>query len=579
MIRIELTNADTPNNIISYAQKLGQSVFTTKISKDTAFKEGLTYYILQPKLVNNDLCVVKIVKIPLDGLFAFKTKNKATRKTAFSSLNYNTKWFTNIEELETLKYGNVDWKGKDNKVLCWKGVASRHFQVDSLVEIPGYMVKDDVTMTYVEGLPVEIQHYTPFGPDIYADGEVLETMPNGGATIYEAGVLKTKYVNGKQESILTTPGDRPPKVLGCAYNDDNLITVVSMSYKDLSNPKSTDLKNEVGGYFNEVYLDGARIGYAQYSRPLANWFFNQSGTEAQCVQDHYVHKVIITKHEAEDKPTTYSAVFSAKPACTGSATEADSIVTTPINEVDSKGIPPLWAYEIPANWGVKDGAKVGGEKITETLKVTEQRTCIEAVDYQGDKEVVATSTYALDETSIYETERYGVVGWLEEFPFDPPGAFNAYLTADRAFGVGDTPLAVEGGCGPFTFTNTGPFTVDPNTGTILSTACVTGSMAGGDITVTDSLGATDTHNIRLNVAGTWVMISSYTPCDVPYFSSCTDHTVPGGCGAFGWNYDLTLGGSTRHGIGFCKYPVCPGQTLHSCGAYIESESDWEYRCA
>lgn len=584
MVRLEFTSTTTPEEIIVQAQRLGQYILTTKNVNDVAVKLDSVIYILKPKILKNtgmDICVVTIVEIPQDGIFVFRNTNQINvdgvqqrQYPNMSILDYtDNEWKSVFNDLEIDDYGNVDWKGSANSddevpVLCWKGPSTRHFQVDDLISIPRYMVKDDITSMIIDGVTIETQHYTPFSPNVYEKGKVLYTYPNGGALIYEKGLLKTEVKNGITENVLTTKGDRNPKVLGCAYIGESLVSVVGMSYKDLTNPKG-----KIGGYFNEVYVGESRVGYEQHSRPIANWFFNQSGTEAQCVQDHFVHKVVITKHVAKNEDITYSATFSTKPACTGSVTESDFIDKTPIHEVGDKGMPDLWAYEIPANWGVEDKAKVGGETVTETLTVKDTRTCIEAVDYQGDTEVIATTSYNLTETSTYETERYNVVGWLEEYPYDAPATLTLTCAdpggcTHYSYGVGEIPVSASGGCSPYTFSvSSGMCTINPLNGMILTVEPCAGHSGQSGIvpfTVRDSVGNTAG---PLNVAlagGTFNYRSTgFVPACDP-LGGCGSSLCASSASCLPFTTDIPGGRLCGHYL--CDSKVCGPSQTYICGS-------------
>lgn len=441
---------------------------------------------------------------------------------------------------DDMVYGNTDWRGintaaegdpSDAPILTWKGVASRHFEVNPDIFVDGYMTFDEEIT--VEGLP--ISKYTPFGPNIYQNGEVLDSLPGG-------------------------------KILGAAFIGDTLICIAGMNYRDIANPDGA-----TGGFYNELWVKGSeweRVAFQAASRPTANWFFNRSGTEAQCVQNHFILKCFITP-----VGDSFSATFSATPACSGNATGTRSTTTTNLNL--DKTRPNLWVYDDPADWQLKDKDKVGS-KVEIDIHLASTRSCIAAVDYVDDVAVYATAAYSLDETSLYDNSTYNTFGWLKEFAYDAPPIFDVhYVTSgDQAFGVGDGPVSGFGGCPPYKYMASGPFTVDENTGVILSITCVPGVIGGGSIVGTDALGATASRPVRLMTDGVWVLVSSATPCQVPDYSFCTDLNVPAPCDAYGWNYEPSPGvhpnwsGSTATGIGFCKFPVCSGQSPHSCGGYL-----------
>lgn len=149
--------------------------------------------------------------------------------------------------------GNIDWigvntagEGEDSNapVLTWKGPPGRHIPLDAMMYIPGLTVLDETVG--------DTEYYTPFGPNIYQGGAVLDTLPVIGVTT--------------------------PKVLGAALCDEVLVVVAGMNYRDVENPDGG-----TGGFYDEVWLnDGTwrRIGWKSGSRPYLPWFFNQSGTAA-----------------------------------------------------------------------------------------------------------------------------------------------------------------------------------------------------------------------------------------------------------------------------------------------------------
>lgn len=136
-------------------------------------------------------------------------------------------------------YGNIDWIGSDGEVLTWRGPAGRMFAMDREKSFPGFTVLDEETLTNL--------YYTPYSNKIYQGGEVLYEFPQG-------------Y-----------------KVLGAAINSGKLVAVVSFDYKDQTNPDGS-----TGGFYDEVWVSGERIGYRRGSRPTTPWFFNGTGDEAVC---------------------------------------------------------------------------------------------------------------------------------------------------------------------------------------------------------------------------------------------------------------------------------------------------------
>lgn len=144
-------------------------------------------------------------------------------------------------------YGNIDWIGKNTSdegkesnavTLTWKGPTGRTLAFNPDLPISGLTTPDimfnDTTAKY-----------TCFGPNIYSEGSVLDTIP--------------------------TKGDVEPKVLGAAYQGDILVCVVNNHYPDQL------------GFFEEVWIkkeEWKKINSLEAGRPTMIWAFNQSGTKA-----------------------------------------------------------------------------------------------------------------------------------------------------------------------------------------------------------------------------------------------------------------------------------------------------------
>lgn len=398
-----------------------------------------------------------IVKV-VSGAFLFDHKQLA----GFSRLEFNANnteadgWAATYEVGPDV-YGNTDWKGKGG-VLCWLGVASRHFEIDATKSDSGYMVFDEDV-----GIENPISYYTPFGPDIYAEGAVLDTVPAAGLT--------------------------SSKVLGAARIEGKLVCVVGRNYRNALNPDG-----EVGGFFDEVLVkDGAwqRVAYQRGSRPVANWFFNASGTEAQCVTYGKVKKITISA-DVVDEEYSFSAVFEQSDACEGFV--AESIVTVddgpygvgltyPPDDIIHRGSGD------PADYTASQDDKIGGGKSSRTITATTEFDCIVAVDYIGDTEVVAQASYKINDKSEYSTDQYSIMG-IQEFFWNEPNASTELSASypNSSAGVGDCPGAT--GCAPFTWSASGPATINPDTGCITAITCATGSVGNIVWTVTDALGHT-----------------------------------------------------------------------------------------
>lgn len=502
------------------------------------------------------------------GLFAFRNQNMiqnvdekgsnvfdseglpvmVRQYPTLSSLNYNEEWSSSLSGLDIDDYGNVDWKGLNGEILCWKGVNTRHFAVDYKKYIPGYMVFDEEV-----GLNGDL-YYTPFGPNIYSGGSALATIPNGDATQYIDGVL---VVDKENNPILTKPGSTDPKVLGCAYTVENfLVSIVSMNYRELENPDKGD-----GGFYDEVYLNGSRIAYKRGLRPKVNWFFNQSGTEAQCVVDEKVRKITING---------LNVTFSEKAACAGSTEE---LVTSTYDRYDpytNGHVPAFWfLYNDTSSFSVQGTSKAGSDS-SKSIKVMTNKACIVAVDYADNVEIVKHATYTLDDSTKSEQSGYGLVGWLKDIYSD----YNPSVTIFYEYecvDVGSTP-GVRNGCPPYSFKFSSGSCV-PETGEVLTRECGSpGSSAMCSWSVTDGNGNTATSPGYYLKGGSWVSDGPRVLCGgyYPYFFPCSLYgSTYGGTGMGG--YAVSYGLADR-GEANCSYAgrnqgtvYVPGPTTNTCG--------------
>lgn len=161
-------------------------------------------------------------------------------------------------------YGNIDWIGpnslelpeSDAIVLTWKGPTGRLVAFDYTKPISGLTTSD---ITFSEDEPPK---YTCFGPNIYSEGQVYDTIP--------------------------TTGDVLPKVLGCAIQNGVLVCIVNNHYPGRI------------GFFEEVWIGGEKVYERVVGRPSLIWAFNQSGTKAtQWVSEYSI--------DVENKTVTYDA--------------------------------------------------------------------------------------------------------------------------------------------------------------------------------------------------------------------------------------------------------------------------------
>lgn len=134
-------------------------------------------------------------------------------------------------------YGNLDWMGPGGEVVSWRGPAGRQFAMDRLLSFPGF--------TEWDWADLEHDYYTPYRNLVYQGGEVIEEFLSG-------------Y-----------------KVLGAALAGGSLVCVVGVDYTGIENPDGG-----TGGFYDEVWAGGVRIGWRRGSRPSVPWFFNSAGTEA-----------------------------------------------------------------------------------------------------------------------------------------------------------------------------------------------------------------------------------------------------------------------------------------------------------
>jgi len=418
-------------------------------------------------VISWDVCDIIRIWGGDDGVFIFNNK----LYPSYSRLLFDDQWSADYA-IGITSYGNTDWKGPNGEVLCWKGVASRHFEIDPMKNVAGYMAVDEEIT--VGGLPVTV--YTPFGSDIYAESEVLASVPSAGAT--------------------------GPKVLGCAYIAGILVAVVGNNYREMSNPAGG-----FGGFFNEVWVNyngWKRIGFEQGSRPAANWFFNQSGTEAQCVSQKQIKKISVTSTLKEDGTYDFIVAFATKDACSGNVSEAIAN-DSPGAYGQDLTYPGIWTDAIPSNFTIKNGDKLGGNKTATTITISETQECVVAVDYVGDVEVIKKAIYTLTEKSESHIDTYGIFSWLPIIPYRDPYPMVIGFGHNIAE-VGDTP-GVAGGCAPFTWTISRG-TCDPSSGQILTLSCGTpGASALITWTVVDNGGQSATLTVP-GCGGHWEFIES-----------------------------------------------------------------------
>ena len=463
----------------------------------------------------------EITKIEM-GLFVFNNKSYPKMSLLYDLNNTDESEFTKNREwdagdvwasalgTEATTYGNTDWKGFGDTVLCWKGVSSRHFEVDPYKAVPNYMVFDEeITMYDSNGLPYDVSVYTPFSPVIYAHGTALDTVPGGGYTT--------------------------SKVLGCAYlkagDKQFLVAVVGMNYRGMANPSSTPEVPSNGGFFTEVYIKDKtwkRLGYERGSRHIANWFFNQSGNEAQCVTYGVIKKINIT---------ATSCAFSERPQCTGSFQEAKTSTNTPYVIGTTPPATIYGQFGDPSDYTTKDGDKMNGAATTASITVSVTEDCIVAVDYRGDIEIVATANYEHSDKSLYNTDKYDIAGWLDVFNYEPAADMTLTLTGPTVY-TSPADYYISGGCTPITMTY--PKSTDCGMGTV---------------SAVDSKGQTASMSVQLP-AGTWCLISTERWKGPPGYYAYNNVYAS-------WTETVISGNTRTYSSGFFVFPFVAGSGCDS----------------
>ena len=240
-------------------------------------------------------------------------------------------------------YGNIDWIGPNTAgagdpsaavVLTWKGPPSRHFPLDKYLSVPGLTTLDEETGE--DGHAV----YTVFGPNIYSGGEIYATAPALGTT-------KTK-------------------VMGAALFGNILVAVLGITYRGVNPP--------YGGaavFYFELWMlkeSWSRLAHRVGERPSSPFFFNQSGSEAQCVTPDWCYKVNLSV----DTNGIYSGYFTRSDVW---GTDENKFQTSiAASEVDTQ-----LQYDPP----FPDNS-IGGLRITRNCDIRQSGKKLIAVDYIGD---------------------------------------------------------------------------------------------------------------------------------------------------------------------------------------------------
>lgn len=211
---------------------------------------------------------------------------------AVENLTKNDKGDWKFQKTPPYLYGNIDWKGPNTSldadksnapVLTWKGPPSRHFALSQYLEIPGFTSLD----YYIAAVDGDYAQHTPFSKYVYREGQIVARAPD---------------VNYPQSDIEVDHGGQ---VLGAAYTtrtyEDGtterwMVIVVKAVYHTIA--------GHADGTFYAVY--GAPAGgtmdpagwflmgeYGIAFKPRAAFFFDQTGTEAQAVDNNTVWTVTI----------------------------------------------------------------------------------------------------------------------------------------------------------------------------------------------------------------------------------------------------------------------------------------------
>lgn len=232
MVKLELTNENTPEDVIAEADKFGHAFDISKLSRDTYLisKSG-GYYICEGIRVSEELCKVRIINIsgnflthPRSGIVnqqdyydnemnlykifgvsggGFRPNSTNTgydelenRYTYPLQDNDKGTWVASTEPAtmewtSDENYGNCYWTdGTD--VLSWHGPPNRHFAINTIYNIPG--------LTEVENVLNSKQYFTCFKNNIYQDGSILATINLDrhlvAGACYQGGVLLVAAVDG-----------------------------------------------------------------------------------------------------------------------------------------------------------------------------------------------------------------------------------------------------------------------------------------------------------------------------------------------------------------------------------------------
>lgn len=437
-----------------------------------------------------------------------------------------------------IRYGNIDWKGPDGEILTWCGPPSRYFPLDQYLEIPGLTQLD----YYIESLTGDYSQFTPFKKYIFKAGKIAATAPNTWYPYSDAEV------------------DHGGQVLGAAKCAGKLIIIVkSIFTKHPTNPRSGNYyqayMREDGGW---ALLGEQSIGH----KPRVPFFFNQSGTEAQTVDNEQLWKVTIN---AEERIATFSYSNSVVEVTEEStATEISTDAAAEIRET----IPTLFGVhaqgatdEHPAWWySYDDGSNeyedyieplngVKGLEVTteNTVSISKSGRKVIAVDYRGDTPVYDYAEVSGSEESTFRRVVCAAIGfgglWGNTLYIDddePSEHLLGEIDITEPMSVGDV-ATIGNGCKGTWAISKG--SIDSETGEILALPCTTGTAAYATITYTSKQG-TKSRVVRF-AGGVWAFVGSTSQTGLVICTSCGSGGLAGYVanisGGFAYHYMVRWG--------------------------------------
>lgn len=271
MVKLELTNIDTPDDVLARANRFGrESIISGEYKRHLAVNGVGGLYIFEAITVE-DSCKVKVIDLT-NASFACTPRvygkndgyDESGLEQGNGSLDYPLEDNTDTTAMLGCKegeivlsrdaqlYGNIDWISKDGTTLTWKGPTGRSLPFNNDLPIAGLTTSD------ISFSDTATTKFTCFGPNIYSQGSILTTVPT---------ILKDS-----DDKVIAT-SDCEPKVLGCAIQNEKLVCIVNNHYADKI------------GFFEEVWVlydiwEKIYTRELNVGRPKLIWAFNQSGTKA-----------------------------------------------------------------------------------------------------------------------------------------------------------------------------------------------------------------------------------------------------------------------------------------------------------